>query len=212
MQLSISFLIAILIHSILFLSFKNIINNPELEIGSSSNKTVITIKAKLKQAPKAKSEKKSQPEKEIKKIPVKKKIVKKEKVKPKKVIEKKPEKEIKKITSNTKGEKEKQSKSSSYSSTQIPRMASSADYLNNPPPKYPLLALRRNQEGTAVLRVEVNKEGYVKNLALKTSSGYSLLDTAALKSVKNWRFIPAKLSNGKNTDSVVIVPVEYRIR
>lgn len=64
--------------------------------------------------------------------------------------------------------------------------------LGNPPPEYPSLALRRNWEGTVVLRIKVLANGRAGSVEVTRSSGKPQLDEAAVAAVKNWKFIPAK--------------------
>ncbi|WP_053268668.1 energy transducer TonB [Pseudomonas chlororaphis] len=64
--------------------------------------------------------------------------------------------------------------------------------LGNPPPEYPSLALRRNWEGTVVLRIKVLPNGRAGSVEVTRSSGKPQLDEAAVAAVKNWKFIPAK--------------------
>ncbi|MDL5054764.1 energy transducer TonB [Oscillatoria laete-virens NRMC-F 0139] len=85
------------------------------------------------------------------------------------------------------------------------------DYLRNPPPKYPAEALRKKQEGTVLLRVQVTPEGRAEEVTLSRSSGHSLLDDAAIKAVRGWRFQPAKVG-GFPVASTVEVPVDFRIQ
>ncbi len=89
--------------------------------------------------------------------------------------------------------------------------AAKPDYLRNPPPKYPAEALRRKQEGTVLVLVHVNAEGRVTDLNLTKSSGHDLLDDAALRAVRGWRFQPAK-AGGFAVESKVEVPVDFRIQ
>ena len=91
------------------------------------------------------------------------------------------------------------------------QVAAKPDYLRNPPPKYPAEALRRKQEGTALINVRVSTEGRVLDLRLVKSSGHSSLDQAALRAVRSWRFQPAKVG-GFPTESSVEVPVDFRIK
>ena len=85
-----------------------------------------------------------------------------------------------------------------------------AAYLNNPAPKYPASAKRRNIEGKVLLEVSVNADGEAAKVRISRSSGFPILDNAALEAVKNWRFIPAKKS-GKAVAAQVIVPIEFKI-
>jgi periplasmic protein TonB len=83
-------------------------------------------------------------------------------------------------------------------------------YLNNPPPPYPLAARRMRLEGLAVVRALITVDGKVEALKLERSSGSALLDDAAQRAVKGWRFVPARLG----TEAVahwVDVPIQFRL-
>ncbi|MCA8970344.1 MAG: energy transducer TonB [Planctomycetes bacterium] len=58
----------------------------------------------------------------------------------------------------------------------------------NDPPLYPARARRLGQEGSAVFSIVVDKNGLVDQLALQTSSGHRLLDLAAERALRRWRF------------------------
>ncbi|WP_224199727.1 MULTISPECIES: energy transducer TonB [Pacificimonas] len=84
----------------------------------------------------------------------------------------------------------------------------SAAQLNNPAPKTPYLSRRYREEGTVMLRVLVTPEGTADTVELKTSSGFSRLDKAALKTVAKWRFVPARQA-GEPVAAWVLVPVSF---
>jgi protein TonB len=85
-----------------------------------------------------------------------------------------------------------------------------AAYLNNPPPAYPRIARRNGEQGTVMLRVHVSPEGGPTQVELERSSGSDALDSAALETVKNWRFAPARRA-GEPVAAWVIVPVVFRL-
>lgn len=85
-----------------------------------------------------------------------------------------------------------------------------AAYLNNPPPAYPRVARRNGEQGTVTLRVHVNLDGVPAQVELERSSGSNALDSAALDTVKNWRFTPARRA-GDPVAAWVIVPVVFRL-
>jgi protein TonB len=64
--------------------------------------------------------------------------------------------------------------------------------LGNPPPQYPARALRRHEEGDVKLKILVEPDGTAGQVTVIDSSGYSDLDDAAVETVKNWHFKPAK--------------------
>jgi len=84
-------------------------------------------------------------------------------------------------------------------------------YGENPPPVYPSIARRRGYEGTVLLSVEVLANGAVGDLSVKKSSGHSILDRAALKAVKKWKFKPASQS-GIPFIMWVDVPVRFELK
>jgi len=79
----------------------------------------------------------------------------------------------------------------------------------NPKPVYPLLARRMGAQGEVLLRVRVQQNGSVAAVELVRSSGFTLLDEAATRTVRDrWRFIPARL-NGVAIESWVEVPIKF---
>lgn len=65
-------------------------------------------------------------------------------------------------------------------------------YKHNISPPYPLLARKRGHQGTVLLEVLVSTDGKAASIRLSRSSGYSILDRAAIKGVRDWLFYPAK--------------------
>lgn len=60
-----------------------------------------------------------------------------------------------------------------------------------PPPHYPKLAERRGWTGTVVLLIDVLPDGSVVDVRVEKSSGHTILDDAALRTVATWRFTPS---------------------
>ncbi|MBI4027838.1 MAG: energy transducer TonB [Verrucomicrobia bacterium] len=85
------------------------------------------------------------------------------------------------------------------------------DYLKNPPPSYPERARRLNQEGPVLLAVRVTSAGIPDSVEVDQSSGFPLLDAAAVQAVKKWRFNPARLGVIP-VNSMVVVPIEFQLR
>lgn len=83
-------------------------------------------------------------------------------------------------------------------------------YEENSPPPYPRIARRRGYEGVVILSVEVRNNGTVGGITLKESSGHSILDAAALKTVKKWKFQPGVRSDVPIT-MVVDVPIRFML-
>lgn len=83
-------------------------------------------------------------------------------------------------------------------------------YQHNPKPEYPNLARRRGWEGTVLLLVEVTEKGQVTSVKLQNSCGYTILDKAARKAVKNWRFL-AGTAGGRPVTSAILIPVHFKL-
>jgi len=85
------------------------------------------------------------------------------------------------------------------------------DYGANSPPKYPPLAREKGYEGTVYLRALIERDGRVGNLSIDRSSGYEILDRAAVDSVREWAFLPAQ-KDGKPVASWVLLPVKFVLK
>lgn len=89
-------------------------------------------------------------------------------------------------------------------------LSSRASYLSNPRPDYPDEARLQRQEGLVILSVEVGTDGRADDVAVTRSSGFPLLDHAALEAVRAWRFEPARAA-GLPVSSRVDVPVRFSL-
>lgn len=76
------------------------------------------------------------------------------------------------------------------------------------PPNYPARSRRLNEQGRVLLRVELGEDGRVSSAAIKTSSGFPLLDEAAVSAVKTWRCKPA-IQNGVAVRAVALQPFAF---
>ena len=85
-----------------------------------------------------------------------------------------------------------------------------ANSLRNPAPPYPALSKRMGEEGKVVLRVSVNPQGTADSVDIKTSSGSPRLDESAQKTVRNWKFVPAKRGDTA-VQSWVLVPIIFKL-
>jgi len=83
--------------------------------------------------------------------------------------------------------------------------------MSAPIPTYPIGSRRGGEEGKVMLRVKVLANGGISNISIKTSSGFPLLDVAALESLKTAKFVPAKTISGDFVDSWVIVPITFKL-
>ena len=77
-------------------------------------------------------------------------------------------------------------------------------------PDYPPLAFRNHEEGTVLVRVNVDANGMATNSQVLNRSGSRELDGAARDAVRKWQFKPA-LKDGKAIASTVDVPVEFKL-
>jgi len=84
------------------------------------------------------------------------------------------------------------------------------EYDKNPVPEYPRRARQLGFEGTVVLNVRINQKGGVEDVKIVVSSGYSLLDQSALRSVKAWLFKPGRRGD-QPVAAWVQVPVRYTL-
>lgn len=86
-----------------------------------------------------------------------------------------------------------------------------ADYLDNPKPPYPGASRRMGEEGEVRLRVHVDTAGQAQQIEIFRSSGFPRLDQAALDTVKQWRFVPARQGD-QPIPAWVIVPIQFSLR
>ena len=86
-----------------------------------------------------------------------------------------------------------------------------ANYLKNPRPAYPRLAMREGWEGSVLLRVRVLPNGRPAEITVQKSSGRGVLDDAATETVKSWTFMPATQA-GNPIAGWVNVPIEFRLQ
>ncbi len=77
--------------------------------------------------------------------------------------------------------------------------------LGNRPPTYPPEALEREWEGTVRVRVEFDEQGQAAQAEVDASSGFPLLDEAALGTARGWRID----SDGRRR--VLLIPVSFQL-
>jgi len=87
-------------------------------------------------------------------------------------------------------------------------LAPAIDQAQCPPPDYPRRAQRMRWHGAVMLLVQVDPQGKPLAVTVRTSSGYEILDNAAIKAVKRWRFHPAK-RNGVAEAGQILVPIRF---
>jgi periplasmic protein TonB len=86
-----------------------------------------------------------------------------------------------------------------------------ANYLKNPRPAYPELALRREWQGEVLLRVRVSPDGRAIGISVERSSGRDVLDQAAQEAVRGWSFVPSR-QGGVAIAGWVTVPIVFRLQ
>lgn len=83
--------------------------------------------------------------------------------------------------------------------------------LSGPPPQYPRLALREGHQGLVLLKVLVDANGLPQDVQIERSSGFRLLDLAAVRQVQSrWRFQPAQV-NGRAAAAYALVPINFTL-
>ncbi|MDF1589876.1 MAG: TonB family protein [Desulfobacterales bacterium] len=84
-------------------------------------------------------------------------------------------------------------------------------YRDNPPPHYPILARKRNYQGTVILEVFIDKNGRVADMKIFSSSGYTTLDKAARTTVEDWLFEPGMEGENK-IEMWVKIPIRFQLK
>ncbi len=97
----------------------------------------------------------------------------------------------------------------------VPEAAASAptpaEYLRAPEPDYPRAAREDEEEGLVVLRVRVSTDGLPTEIRLGRSSGFAVLDRAAIVAVRHWTFVAA--TDGRRPiESWMDIPIRFRLR
>ena len=91
---------------------------------------------------------------------------------------------------------------------------SSAKYkigtIENPHPEYPLLARKKGWQGRLLLAVHIDKNGNVLNIHVKETSGFEVLDRVSVKTIKDWKFLPARYGDNNVEDNITI-PVSFKL-
>jgi protein TonB len=77
--------------------------------------------------------------------------------------------------------------------------SSDADYLQNPKLRYPPASERLGQKGQVIVRVLIGTDGLPQKSELHKSSGYPMLDRAALEYVMRCRYVPGKIGGVAQT-------------
>jgi len=79
-------------------------------------------------------------------------------------------------------------------------------------PEYPTEAKKNHLEGRVSLKLTISVEGKVSDAEVVGSSGYAILDEAAMNTVRKWRFIPAREDDGQTIASTVVMRIAFILR
>ncbi|EEO27520.2 energy transducer TonB [Oxalobacter paraformigenes] len=85
-----------------------------------------------------------------------------------------------------------------------------AGFFSNPKPPYPAVSRRMGEEGLVLLSVYIRADGHVADVKVKRSSGFSRLDESALKTVRHWRYVPAK-KDGRPVAFRYVQPIRFSL-
>ncbi len=77
-----------------------------------------------------------------------------------------------------------------------------------PAPIYPRQARLRGQQGITLIHAQLNSKGDVISMRVEKSSGFPLLDKAALNAIQGWDFIPGINADGDG-HMWVEIPVKF---
>ncbi len=118
---------------------------------------------------------------------------------PQNIIKEKSVESEEKIFGTKKGFKKENLESGSIKGTGVEKITC----LKCLEPKYPKLAIKKGYEGTLKLKITILKNGSVKDVLIKESTGYNILDKSGIEAAKNSKFYP--LSRETKLD------IEYRL-
>jgi protein TonB len=85
---------------------------------------------------------------------------------------------------------------------------SAVNFAGNPPPIYPAIALQNGWSGSVLLKLVIDEKGAVTSVAVERSSGYAVLDAAAVNAVRRWRGEPKRV-NGRPEATVELQEIKF---
>jgi len=76
---------------------------------------------------------------------------------------------------------------------------------------YPRIAIKRGWQGEVKISLRIEADGHLTRVRVLNSSGYTLLDKAAIASIDKVEILPAAIAllDGQSLD--LVLPVEYRL-
>lgn len=91
-----------------------------------------------------------------------------------------------------------------------PREVSALAYARKPQPEYPRLSRRLGEEGSVIVRVEVDERGGARAVNIVRSSGFPRLDQAALEAVRATPFRPY-FEDGRAISAVGLITIDFKL-
>jgi len=98
-----------------------------------------------------------------------------------------------------------------FTTKNYPDNANPPELLEFQRPVYPKNLRERDVEGKVILKILIDKEGKVQEIQIFESSGYETFDQIAVKSVRQWRFEPARKGN-QQRESWVLLPINFQMK
>jgi periplasmic protein TonB len=86
----------------------------------------------------------------------------------------------------------------------------SPNYSLSPPPPYPSSARRMGAQGITILSAKISADGEPSEIEIAQTSGFSILDKAAIEAVTKWKFHPAE-KNNIPIPSTVKIPIRFSL-
>ena len=82
--------------------------------------------------------------------------------------------------------------------------------IENPHPEYPIIARKKGWQGRLLLAVHIDKNGNVLNVHVKETSGFEVLDKVSVKTIRDWKFLPARYGD-RNVEDNINIPVSFKL-
>ena len=82
--------------------------------------------------------------------------------------------------------------------------------IENPHPEYPIIARKKGWQGRLLLAVHIDKNGNVLNVHVKETSGFEVLDKVSVKTIRDWKFLPARHGDS-NVEDNINIPVSFKL-
>ena len=83
--------------------------------------------------------------------------------------------------------------------------------VHSPKPHYPLASRRLGEQGLVMVKLCVNAQGLVGEVAISQSSGFHGLDQSALKTLAQWRFSPVAANDTSFSSQCFRTPVQFTL-